>query len=269
MAQNRFAIYTILKRMIYGLVFSLVLCIGLLSLDQHEVSRQLDQRQLANITAVKDYTPFKHIYDIDSLLHNYGKNKRIPKQYKLQCLLALSHYPELRETPIDFEVRPAFVPLYSWPRPVSVALPWVKRKFMVVISTDSQPFFDAILFDRLPFKDQVGIIGHELAHTVYYQNRSSLQTVFAALKYQFNRRFQNQLEREADQIGIAHGLGYQLYDYAIFVRKAFGMSMEAIEQEEGSNYLSPHEIIREMEKYPKYSDPPPPLENYFMEKPGQ
>ncbi|HMQ64088.1 MAG TPA: hypothetical protein PKE06_25615 [Flavilitoribacter sp.] len=60
------------------------------------------------------------------------------------------------------------------------------------------------------------------------------------------------------------GLGYQLYDFAFFVRKAFGDSQEKIEAEEGDMYLSPKELANEMTKYDCYRDTLNHPDHYFM-----
>ena len=234
-----------------------------LALDSDAQNIEMTPFELSLIKSVPVFSPQIDSSRYHQLLEEYGKNKVFPEEYTWQCLLALSHYPELKETKIDFEVRPAFVPLYSWPRPESVLLPWIDRKFMVVISTRSSPYLDRILFHKLPFNDQVGIIGHELAHTVFYQKKSSFATVVTAFRYQFNRSFQVALERDADRIAVAHGLGYQLYDYAFFVRKAFGRSIGQIKSERGGTYLSPAELAEEMEQFPFYPYPLRSAESYF------
>jgi len=167
--------------------------------------------------------------------------------------LALSHYPELKETHIDFLVEPAFLPLASRPDPKSILFPWIKRKYLVIISDESTDFFEPILLENTPINEQIGIIGHELGHTIYYLDKSALQMAWIAFKYQSDNSFKVDFEREADKIAVAHGLGYQMYDFAYFVRRAFGQSEEKIEEEEGDMYLSPKEILMEMEKYDLYS----------------
>jgi hypothetical protein len=70
-------------------------------------------------------------------------------------------------------------------------------------------------------------------------------------------------ERETDKKAVAHGLGYQLYDFAFFVRKAFGNTLQEIEAEKGDMYLSPGEIAEEMKKYKFYPDTLNAPESYF------
>ena len=248
----------ILLRLLQWVLFSilglLLIVFLLLALDRDYQSVVLSETDKKSIKARKEYVP-----DVDSslyfsLLSAYGKNKTLAEGFEIQCLLALSHYPELKETPMAFLVQPAFLPLASRPDPISVLFPWIKRKYLVVISNASADFFEPILLHNTPFNEQIGIIGHELAHTVYYQDKSALQLAYIAYCYEYDSYFQTDFEREADKRAIAHGLGYQMYDFAFFVRKAFGQSQEEIEAEEGDTYLSPKEISIEMEKYDFYKD---------------
>ena len=206
--------------------------------------------------------------DIDSgqyrqLLAAYGQHKVLAPGFELQCLLALSHYPELKGVPIEFRVQEAFIPLSSRPAPGSVLFPWVRRKYLVIISNQSADFFEKILLHNTPFNDQVGIIGHELAHSLYYLDKSALQLARIAYCYANDPAFHDEFERATDKRAVAHGLGYQLYDYAFFVRKAFGDTQDEIAAEEGNTYLSPNELAREMGQYPFYRLPLPGPESYF------
>ncbi|NJO02681.1 MAG: hypothetical protein HC880_14235 [Bacteroidia bacterium] len=47
-----------------------------------------------------------------------------------------------------------------------------------------------------------------------------------------------------------------MYDFAFFVRRAFGQSEEEIAKEEGDTYLRPREILIEIEKYDFYTHKP-------------
>lgn len=195
-------------------------------------------------------SPDSSLYD--ALLAEFGQHKSLAKGFEIQCLIALSHYPELKEVPIDFLVEPAFIPLASRPDPVSVLFPWINRKYLVIISNESADFFEPILIRNLPFNEQVGVVGHELAHTVYYLDKSSFQLGCIAYCYEYENDFHTNFERDTDKRGVAHGLGHQLYDYAFFVRRAFGNSEEEIAAAEGGTYLSPNELLEEMGKYEEY-----------------
>jgi len=243
----------ILKWLLLGILGVVLLLLLLLLLDRGAVERPAPPPPSA-IKAPSVYTPNVEPNTYNALLTEFGQHKKLAKGYELQCLLALSHYPELKEVPIDFVIEETFIPLASRPAPISVLFPWVKRKYLVVISSKSADFFEGILMHNLPFNEQVGVLGHELAHSLFYLNKNSLQLARIAYRYENDGAFHDQFEQETDKRAVAHGLGYQLYDYAFFVRKSFGNTQEEIAQEEGGTYLSPTELAAEMQRYPFYRD---------------
>lgn len=257
-------ILRILKWMLISLLGIVLLLVLLLALDGGARVVPLGPPQSA-IRAPMTYSPAVEPEQYNDLLETFGQQKRLAKGYELQCLLALSHYPELKEVPIEFRIEETFIPLASRPEPLSVLFPWIKRKFLVVISSKSADFFEEILMHNLPFNEQVGVLGHELAHTLYYLDKNSFQLAQIAYKYQYDGDFHDSFERETDKRAVAHGLGYQLYDYAFFVRKSFGNTQAEIEQEEGGTYLSPRELAAEMEKFSFYRDPVRPADSYFSD----
>ncbi len=243
---------------IFLIVFLLLAC----DRDRHSaISGDVEKGSIVPQKEIEQDVDSSHYY---TLLEEFGTNKKLAEGFEWQCLLALSHYPELKETPISFLVKPAFLPLASRPDPVSILFPWIDRQYLVIISSASEDFFEPILLQNTPFNEQIGIIGHELAHTTYYLDKNSLQIVKIAYNYQFDNQFRIEFEREADKIAIAHGLGYQMYDFAFFVRKAFGDTQEKIASEEGNMYLSPKEIAAEMDKYSFYREPLDSAHTYFI-----
>lgn len=253
----------ILKWSFFSISGLIALVLLLLLLDRDYQKTEEIKSVLHEITSQKEYSPEVDSNHYQYLLETYGKNKTLAKGFEWQCLLALSHYPELKEVPIEFQVKPTFIPLSSRPAPLSVLFPWVKRKYLVVISSDSEGAMDLLLLHKAPFNAQVGIIGHELGHSVYYMDKSALQLAQIAYKYEYDRDFHDIFERDTDKRAVAHGLGYQLYDWAFFDRMAFGNTMEEIAQDEGETYLSPKEIAAEMEKFDFYKEPLNPPAHYF------
>lgn len=248
------SILRIIKGIILSILVLITLVFVLLMLDQDAQTIALSEAGKQSISVQRTFTLEEDSSRYAALLEEFGNHKSLAKGFELQCLLALSHYPELKEAPIDFLVEPAFLPLASRPDPVSVLFPWINRKYLVIISSESADFFEPILLRNTPFNEQVGIIGHELAHTVYYLDKSSFQLACIAYCYEYDNNFQTEFERSTDKRATAHGLGYQLYDFAFFVRRAFGNSEEEIAAEEGDTYLSPHEILEEMEEYDFYQE---------------
>lgn len=253
----------ILKWLLLSLLGPVLLVFLFLVLDRDAQQIVLSKADLQSIKVLKKYVRPADSSEYYSLLKTWGENKKLAPGFELQCLLALSHYPELKKASIDFLVQPAFIQLSARPDPITVLLPWVKRKYLVVISNDTGRENDPILLSKAPFNEQVGIIGHELAHVVFYLDKNSMYLAWLAYQYQYNEPFAIVFERDTDKRAVAHGLGYQLYDFAFFVRKAFGNTLEEIEAEKGEMYLSPGEIAGEMKQYSFYRDTLDVPESYF------
>ncbi len=212
--------------------------IGGRSLAQNE---QLTSVNL--ISGVKSYSA-SNTYNLDSLRTLYGRNKKFVAQYEVQSLLALSHYPQLQETHIAFYEDEAFIPLASRPEPLSMLAGKDKWKYNIIISTATTSELSPVLLKNVPFNAQVGIIGHELAHTVSYLDKDVKDMLLIAFNYPFPA-FRSNFEKNTDRRAIAHGLGWQLLDYAHFARKAMAYDETYL----GSDYyLSPEDILEQMDQ---------------------
>ena len=67
--------------------------------------------QAAEISVVREYEEIAEQQRYDQLLLEFGNNKELPPGYELQALLALSHYPELKDIKIRFIVDDVGIPL--------------------------------------------------------------------------------------------------------------------------------------------------------------
>jgi len=185
----------------------------------------------------------------NDLKENFGKNKELPKGYEEQALLALAHYPELENVPIRFEITETLIPLASRPDILSVLLPWKKRTYCIIISSKSIESLEPILLQNLSFNAQVGVLGHELGHTVYYLDKASIEHAGIAARY-LTLSFRKSFERNTDQRTIEHGLGYQLLAWSEEVQAAFNGDSEAITMD--NTYYNPQEINNEITKLKIY-----------------
>jgi hypothetical protein len=182
----------------------------------------------------------------DELHTVYGGNKRLPDGYELQALLALSHFPELRRVRIEFTVKRAIVPLVSYVRLPSVFRKPGERRYRIVISSKSFAGMEPMLLANLPFDAQVGILGHEVAHTVEYLEKGALGMLgvpFCSLR----RRCREPFEQGTDRRAIDYGLGWQLYGYYRYV---WDVQRSAGNADGGyaKTYMTPREILSYMEQ---------------------
>ncbi len=153
----------------------------------------------------------------------YQNHKKIPNEIKPQVLIALSFYPELSDTKIIFRYRKRKTPLASRPRITSTFRKKENRTYVITISKKSNAKLTPILFPNLPLNAQIGVLGHELGHITEYKNKNTWQLLGLYLRL-LNSENVNEFEFNTDHTTIAHGLGYQLYDWSQYVRKVLNIS---------------------------------------------
>ena len=182
---------------------------------------------------------------------HYGHFKKIPEQIKPQVLTALSYYPELRPIKIKFRIKRRRIPLTSRPRILSIFRKKKNRNYLITISSKSSLGLSPILLSNLPYNAQIGVLGHELAHISHYNTKNTFQLLGIAFGM-LNSRQVDRFEWNTDRLTIAHGLGYQLLDWSVYVRKALRIegwhgasNKNAIELEPSENerYMNPETIL--------------------------
>ncbi len=212
-----------------------------------------------NSQAQKPVKVFSEI-DFNDSLNSYEKNKKIPESIRRQALTALSFYPELKTTKLIFRLRKRKTPLTSRPRIFSVFRKKSKRPYVITISIKSSKRLTPIVFNNLPYNAQIGVLGHELGHIAYYKDKQSLKILGLTFKL-LNSNFVDEFEYNTDAITIQHGLGYQLYDWSVFVRKALEIeewkgaakiSSEASWDSINQRYMNPKTIQHFISENPIY-----------------
>lgn len=175
-----------------------------------------------------------------------GRDKVIPREHEKVILKALTHYPELKDTPIVFRSKKRqSVPYKTAPVFSSLIKDKSEWKFSVEFLDQSDPPTEYALFKYLPEDAQVGVIGHELAHIVQYllMTRLKILRTSVFLKSKSQRR---KIERLADRIAIKHGLGEELLSHANYIRRIPGYTDERKDINE--LYLLPEEIKAAMKR---------------------
>lgn len=210
-------------------------------------------------TSVTAQTPVKQFmvneYNTD-FYSVYRNKKKIPDEIKAQALIALSFYPELENRCITFRFRKRKTPLSSRPRLFSLFKRKQNRKYVITISTKTTSRLEPILFKNLPYNAQIGVLGHEIGHIVEYNQKKNLQIVGLAFKL-LNSKYVNSFEFNTDRIAIKHGLGYPLYDWSSYVRKALNIvEWKGAEGTSSVNqrYMNPETIEKEMKMYSIYRE---------------
>lgn len=197
---------------------------------------------------VQEYQAQDFVGKFDSLNALYGNNKKLPEGFEIQALLALSHYPELKDTHIEFVQKKTLVPLASRPKLFSKVSDKSKDIYLIIISTNTTEDLDKVILKNLPFNAQIGVLGHELGHTVFYLDKGFWDMLKIGLSY-ITSGYRAKFERDTDKRTVAHGLGPQLYAWAEFIRQQDDKSKRG----EGDifldkYYLTPNEIAELMKQ---------------------
>ncbi len=184
--------------------------------------------------------------EIDSLKRHYGENKIFVEEFLEPTLIALSYYPELRESPIEFKYSSEATTMAARPKPLSMF--W-RRRYVVVINNRDD--FDGVQLKDIPFNAQIGIIGHELAHIAHYQRHNFSGVVGILMRYSSKSR-KPLFEKEIDRATIERGLGWQLYDWARYILDEESGGSQEYREFKRTHYLTPKEIEAQIEVYGRY-----------------
>jgi len=189
------------------------------------------------------------------LLQQYGPNKQLPAGFQLQALIALSYFPELKNTHIRFIVKPAFSLLQTRPE-VHGIFNRQTRLFTITISDSTYWKLEPIKLAAMNFNAQIGVIGHELSHVSDFISRNFISLVMSGVKH-LSTKYIDRFEYRTDSICIAHGLGYQLLAWSTFVRQQL-----QLKNYDGSDnidkpmlherYMNPETIVAHMIKMDIY-----------------
>ncbi len=198
---------------------------------------------------VKEFTTstFK-AEQLKELKKEFGANKIIPAIYETQILIALSYFPELKNTTIEFRLRKTMTPLSSRPKLSGLFESAKKRVYLVTISEETISFLTPILFKNLNFNAQIGVLGHELSHVSDYWNKDFSKMSNLLLIEIFSKKQVDKFESRTDVSCIKHGLGYQLLDWSISVRQNLKIDCwrgpkNLKDTKSNERYLNPETII--------------------------
>ncbi|RYD79470.1 MAG: hypothetical protein EOP53_09605 [Sphingobacteriales bacterium] len=202
----------------------------------------------------KEFTQETEARKLEKLREKFGHNKKLPRGYELQALVALSYYPELANVAIEFVFKETDLTLSAKPTPATVFFPAKSRKYQVIISKKARSSKVPVMYKSLDFNMQVGVIGHELGHIADYLQKTSLTVIKDSLMYGISS-FKRKMEKGTDKIAIKHGFAYQLLAYAKLVEKLKKeFPQEKYYADYTKYYMSAAEIQAKIEKLKIYQD---------------
>lgn len=171
-------------------------------------------------------------------------NKVIPESILKEVTIALSHYPELADTPIEFKfksnIKRSF--MQAQPRFMDVFKNKKKRAYYVMISESVTIEEEVFTVAEVPSDVLIGWIGHELGHIMDYRERSGLNMVVFGIRYLFSKGFIKEAERAADTYAVNHGMGLYILATKEFILNHTNLS-EVYKNRIKRLYMSPEEIM--------------------------
>jgi hypothetical protein len=142
----------------------------------------------------------------------YGENKEIPVEYQKQIIYALSYFPELIHTKIEFKVEKSTSGIISTRPVISSLMKKSSRRTYLVIINDSTGGGSMPAFSGCDINGQVGILGHELCHILFFNNQTGLGLLGLGVAH-VSSSYIDHFENKTDSMDIEKGLGYQLIDW--------------------------------------------------------
>lgn len=142
----------------------------------------------------------------DSLEFNH---KKVPDIIWREVYVALSHYPELKNTPIEFKFKKNIQKSFMQAQPkISGLLKRKKNRAYNIFISEKLKIEDEV-FDvtTVPSDVLIGWIGHELGHIMDYRERSGMNMLWFGMKYLASKTYIQEAERMADTYAVNHGMG--------------------------------------------------------------
>ena len=178
-------------------------------------------------------------------LEKFATNKVIPNEIRELTLEALSYFPDLINTKIDFQFKNNIhgSVMQAQPKVGSLFMHSKEnRAYKIKISRNLFLEDNPIPIEQLPDDVLLGWIGHELGHIQDYIERGSMNLLGFGVKYYLSNSFVTKAEIAADSYAVAHGLGEK-----IIATKNFVLNHDQIpltyKQKIEALYLSPGEIL--------------------------
>ncbi|WP_282164554.1 hypothetical protein [Cellulophaga baltica] len=168
----------------------------------------------------------------------------IPDAIRKEAEFALSHYPELKNTRIEFKFKKDIKKsiMQAQPSFLSLLRPKKKRSYYIFISENFEIEGQKFATKDIPENVMIGWLGHELGHVMDYRNRSSINLIWFGIKYYFIDASIKEAERAADSHAVAKNLDGYILDTKNFILNNTNLS-EIYKARIRKYYLSPDEIM--------------------------
>jgi hypothetical protein len=182
-------------------------------------------------------------------LSEFKTNKEIPAVIEQNVLKALSFYPELKETAINFVFKKSIKKSVMQAQPVFTTLlkGRKEREYQINISSLFKLTHAAIPIHQIPDDIMIGWIGHELGHIMDFESRSNLNVIGYGFKYVFSEKYVRIAEKAADTYAVNRGLGQYIIATKRFILDHTELP-QAYKDKIARLYLSPDDIVEQVLK---------------------
>lgn len=173
----------------------------------------------------------------------------IPDEIRKEALVALSHYPELADTPIEFKFKKHIKKSTMQAQPAfwSVFKKKGKRSYKILISEKIKIADTLYSTTDMPSEIMIGWLGHELGHIMDFKDRSGLNLIGFGIKYLTSKKYLKKAERRADFYAVSHGMEKYILETKSFILEKAGLPEKYINRIKRL-YVSPEEIMSMVEE---------------------
>ncbi|MCB7480782.1 hypothetical protein [Christiangramia sediminis] len=171
-------------------------------------------------------------------------NKIVPDIIWRETYVALSHYPELKDTPIEIRFKKNIKKSFMQAQPKISGLFKNRKNRSYFIFINEKFKIEDEIFDvtTVPSEVLIGWIGHELGHIMDYRDRSALDLMWFGVKYVTSKNYIREAERAADTYAVNHGLGENIIATKDFILNHSKLS-DTYKNRIEDLYLSQEEIM--------------------------
>lgn len=193
---------------------------------------------------IVSWPTFSQSFAMNSMTTTDFTNKIIPKGIKKEARIALSYYPELKDTPIEFKFKEAIKKSTMQAQPAfkSIFKSREERGYKILISKKFHIENKEFDIEDVPSEVLIGWFGHELGHVVDYSERSTIGMFIFGVKYLFSKAHLKEVERTADMIAVNHGMSDYILATKDFILNNVNIS-PAYKARITQLYMSPEEIM--------------------------
>jgi hypothetical protein len=211
---------------------------------------QMPEKEFFNVKRTKRLLSRCDLYYFNTRHLTYLKqNKKIPPKIEDNVLKALSFYPELKHTTIDFILKTNIKTSVMQAQPVFRTLLQTRkqRRYRINISTNFKMVHMEMPIEELPDDVIIGWIGHELGHILDYETKTNREMVSFGYRYFLSPSYVKEAEIIADTLAVERGLGKYIVATKRFILDHAHLP-QSYKDKIARLYLSPDIILEQVKK---------------------